>query len=280
MRFEIKDEKLLINGVIQEIPNISFIEEIGSGSNAKVFLAVNKLLERQEAIKVWVPRRGENNVDTTRFSKEIQKNAKATFPNIAKFYDANIEGAFHYARLEYIAGQTLKKFLEQPQELWARYIILKTVLESMKSVYDAGLYHGDLHTKNIIINNNMPYIIDFGTSIFSGVVSSHKRDCTMLIDLCYEVVPELYKFEFVEKNEMIKEGSSIATKLLLSTLFMCWSLENETSDMKDEYSNKSWWFQLDTIAEEFPFIDTTKIGQFYTKHITPHIPKITIIKQY
>lgn len=267
MMVELKNNVLFIDGEKYDIPNISFLEEIGSGANAKVFLANNNLLTRLEAIKVWVPRRGQRQVDKKQFSEEVKKNAKASFPNIAKFYDANIVGAFYYARLEYIAGQTLKLFLEQPQELVLRYKIIKTVLESMVMVYNAGFYHGDLHTKNIIIKDNVPYILDFGTSIFSGTASSHVRDCAMLIDLCYEVFPELFKFEFIVKEEMIRQGSLTAATVLLRILSMSWDLENETPNTKDRYSRKGWQLSLENLTEDFSFISIQAVQQFFNKYI-------------
>ncbi|MDC7286920.1 protein kinase [Blautia schinkii] len=267
MIFELKNSTLFINSVKFDIPNITFIEEIGNGANAKVFLANNNLLARKEAVKIWVPRGRQQRVDERRFCAEVQKNAKVSFPNIAKFYDAKIEGLFYYARLEYIQGQTLELFLEHPQELVIRYMIITRVLETMALVYNACLYHGDLHTKNIIINNNVPFIIDFGTSLFSGAASSQDRDCTMLIDLCYRVYPELYKFEFIVKEELIRQGSLVATRVLLHILPMSWHLETEISSTRDEYSCKNWQFWLGHLTEEFSFINMQNVRRFLTKHI-------------
>lgn len=265
MDFEIKKQALFVNTVELYIPNLYFIKEIGKGANAKVFLVYNNLLNRKEAVKIWIPRKGQKKVDKERFCEEVKKNANVHFPHIATFYDANTQNGLYYARLELIPGQTLKMFLREEQSFVNRYTILQSILETMKLVYDAGYYHGDLHTGNIIVNEYTPYIIDFGTSIFSGISASQERDCRKLVELCYEVLPELHRLEFLDNAKIIEQGSKIVAEFLMHCLLIIWKLETEKASMQDGYAYRNWQFCLDILVEEFQFIDVDLVNKFSKK---------------
>lgn len=266
MKFEIEDKALFINGKKLNLINLSFSEEIGNGANSKVFLAYNNLLDRQEAIKIWVNRKCQETVDEDRFLEEVRKNANVNFSNVANFYDANIENGLYYARLEYIPGHTLNVFLQEEHEFSIRYIILKTILETMLSVYGAGFYHGDLHSANIIVNEYKPYIIDFGTSFFSGVTMSHERDCRMLVELCFEVLPELRNLEFIDNTIVIEQGSLLAAEFLQRCLLIVWDFQNTPSLALDSYTYKEWRLRFNQLIESYPFVDIVTINKFFAEN--------------
>lgn len=119
---------------------------------------------------------------------EFRKNGiVSSIENIAAFYDAGEIEKILYAGEEYIHGKTLKEFLEGKIDLCTRSIILSRILDTMTKVYEIGEYHGDLHSGNVMIRDDLePVLIDFGTSILSGQEKSHKRDCRNLVNLCYE----------------------------------------------------------------------------------------------
>jgi len=266
MLLEIKDNALLINDSKLCIPNMCFMKEIGNGANAKVFLAYNTLLYRNEAVKVWISKKNQKEVDSDRFLEEVRKNANVSFPNVASFYDANIENGIFYARLEYIPGQTLRDFLLKSPAYVFRYSILKTILETMRLVYEQGYYHGDLHTGNVIVNNYKPYIIDFGTSIFSGVNASHERDCRMLVKLCFEVLPELRKLDFINNEKVIEQGSEIASDFLLRCLSIIWDFENSSTLDLDSYTYKEWYFRFVCLVDDFSFLNIDAVKEFFAKN--------------
>lgn len=268
MHFEIIDNALFINAMEISIPHLCFLEEIGSGANANVFLAHNKFLGRNEAIKIWHPRHDSSEVDGTRFFEEVKKNANVHFPNVAALYDANILKGFYYARLEYIPGLTLRNFLLKQQSFVTRYRILNLILTTMRTVYASGYYHGDLHTNNIIINGEEPYIIDFGTSCFSGIEASQRRDCTMLLELGLDVIPELLKFVFFRNAEIVEQGSYVMAELLSRCLLIIWDFETSNTSALDIYSYREWRFRFDTLIEDFPFIGQELVNEFFTENFT------------
>lgn len=206
MEFEISNENLFINGNVLDLDNIKFIEEIGFGANAKVFKVENSVTDRDEVIKIWKPWKHQKTVSPEKFEAEIKKNAKFSRVNgIATIFTGGIKDGIYYALMEYIEGPVLEKYLDGNNSFENRYRILSKVLETIKTVLKMGYFHGDLHHGNIIINNEnenlpIPIIIDFGTSYFSGEKKSHRNDAEKLYKLCFEIIPEFEKFEFIEKD--------------------------------------------------------------------------------
>lgn len=258
----IEDEKLIVDSVIVPIPNLHFLEEIGGGANARVFLVYNDFLYRKEAVKIWKPKEDRCSVNEKQFRAEVQKNAAARFPNVASFFDAGVLNGVCFARLEYIEGTTLRKFLHEAQSFAIRFKILETIVNTMILVYNNGYYHGDLHDRNVLVNDYQPWIIDFGTSALSGEDSSHQRDCTLFIDLCFEVLPELENLRFIEKSVLLAQGSLTSANLMQRCLSICWDLETTTDDLRDETFIKQECFSLQILESDFDFLDTQRISEF------------------
>ena len=269
MNFSITAGILYTDSIEICIPNMRFVEQIGAGANANTFLAYNELLRRNEAIKIWHPRSGQGKVDIVRFSEEVKKNANVCYPNIAVFYDANIIDGIHYARLEYIPGPTLRDFLSTKHCLAIRYRILEIIINTMKSVYTAGFYHGDLHDRNVIIYKGEPYIIDFGTSYFSGIEASHNRDCVKFLELSYNVLDELHELTFLDHAEIIRQWSLAAANLLSKCLPIIWGYKNSETSALDDYTYKEWGFRFSTLCEEFSFVNKELVEEFYSRNFEP-----------
>lgn len=191
---EIKNGKLLINKVELPLQDHVVLEVIGCGANAKVFSVYNRVLDRKEALKIWFPRKGQNAVDEDRFYAEVRKNAQFTGnDSIATIYSGRYQENYYYCLMEYCSGITLKKFLDQNPSWLHRWGLARQISDTVKSIYEKGLYHGDLHDKNILVDienkDNWLKILDLGTSAFSGQENSHKRDAKMLYALSFELLP-------------------------------------------------------------------------------------------
>lgn len=152
-----------------------------------------------------------------------------------------------------------------------RLTILETILETMMSVYEAGFKHGDLHSGNIIIDDHKPYIIDFGTSAFSGVVASQKRDCKMIVNLCFEVLPELHKLEFLDKSKVIGQGSEIAVDFLLYCLQEILDFENTATYNLGSYGYREWYHRFKHLSEDYPFVNSATMDKFFSEHFARNL---------
>ena len=90
-------------------------KRIGRGGMADVFLARDRLLDRQVAIKVLFPEFAIDPNFVERFRREAQAAANLSHPNIVNVYDwGKYEGTYFIA-MEYVQGRTLAEILRDQQ---------------------------------------------------------------------------------------------------------------------------------------------------------------------
>lgn len=193
-----------------------FLELIGKGANGVVIKALNKTLNRIEAIKIWLPNRSKNtnNVDINQYLEEVRKiaNIKKN-PNIVTMYDAWEQDGYYLASTEYIEGKNLKDWLKAPfyaGEIERREIA-RQLLETVLYYQSEGIIHGDMHSGNILIdNNNQVHIIDFGSSYFTRNKKNGRISIDREINLLYEDIKEILGESFNE--DLLKLDFKIKNK--------------------------------------------------------------------
>lgn len=266
MDIEIHDEQLVIDGTAFPLNNMKILREVGSGANATCFDVINQMLDRREVIKIWVPREGDTEVSREKFLNEVRKNSRFEHQRIARIYEADIKNGVYFCRMQFVEGVTLKEYLKIYRDLIFRYNIMDSILATMRQVYENGYYHGDLHGGNVIITPELePVIIDFGTSAFSGVAKSHKRDAEMLYQLCRKTLPEIREYNYLDKS-IIRMGSKCLCGLLQASLSILWALRNVES--ADEYGKlNDIIFPAEIILHEYPEVDRGKMRSFLEKKV-------------
>ena len=98
----LNDGHLMIGASLIEIPNLSFIEIIGSGANSLVFKAKHEYLDTIIAVKIWIKIKPGDKRD--KFKQGIEE-AKKTFrikdSNVVRLYDAGRVNDYFYATMDY-----------------------------------------------------------------------------------------------------------------------------------------------------------------------------------
>lgn len=187
MDIGVKDGKLVIGTIEFSLPGYRIVDELGTGANAKIFLVYNKSLDRNEALKIWLPRKKKNHVNEKQFYSELRKNSLFTGNNsIATIYTGGCQMGIYFCIMEYCSGLTLKDFLKSNPPWIYRWGLARQISDTMKSLYEKGIFHGDLHSNNIIINindnENWLKILDLGTVFFLGkrIHIDVMPDCCMI----------------------------------------------------------------------------------------------------
>lgn len=217
METKIPKSSLLIGTSEFSLPNYVFFDELGEGANAKVFLIYNIVLNRKEALKIWTPRKNQTIVNEQQFLSEVHKNSLFTGnSSIATIYTGGCKDGIYYCTMEYCPGVTLKEFLESNPSWIYRWGLARQISDTMKSIYEKGVFHGDLHCKNIIINiddhEDWLRILDLGTSMFSGKEHSSKRDAKMLYDLSFQLLPCAKELAFYNDSSISELPSPLLNK--------------------------------------------------------------------
>src|SRR5215204_1461836 len=140
-------------------------KRVGRGGMADVFLARDRLLDRQVAIKVLFPEFAVDPNFVERFRREAQAAANLSHPNIVNVYDwGKYEGTYFIA-MEYVQGRTLAEILKTNKRLTAKQAaeIASEVAAALGFAHEAGLAHRDIKPANILIGTNgQVKVADFG----------------------------------------------------------------------------------------------------------------------
>ena len=227
---EIKKGNLFLDRNKFRYSGLYFLEEIGRGANAVVLKAHEELLDRVVAVKVWPP--SQQSQAMTRKRKkalaEARKIAALEHDNIAKVMTARFlqEGIFALV-MEYIEGATLTQYIQSGPDIFERLSIGRPIAEALHYSYSKGIYHGDLHTNNVIISGKIPKLIDFGTSIFARSASvSPEREVRLIRGLFHQLFPELQRLGFDKISVAL-----FSPEMLLFSLNACMSIMHIANDL-------------------------------------------------
>ena len=103
-----------------------------------------------------------------KFKKEALRIRKLDNPHIIKVHDLFEENGTAYYIMDYIDGENLTEYLKrtgQPMPEQEVRLILPQILDALKTIHDAGIWHLDLKPANIMIDKTGKIkLIDFGAS--------------------------------------------------------------------------------------------------------------------
>lgn len=155
---------VLLTAVDINIPGYQIIKPIGEGGMASVFLAVQKSLEREVALKVMSPMLAANAEFASRFLIEGKITAKLQHPNLVTVYDIGSHNGVFYLAAEYIAGGTLKERLAEGGLSVAEILdITSDIAHGLDFAHQKGFVHRDVKPANVLFRNDGRVVLaDFG----------------------------------------------------------------------------------------------------------------------
>ena len=140
-------------------------EKIGSGGMAEVYLARDKLLDRQVAVKILHEAYRSDAEFIERFHREAKAAARLSHPNIVSIYDVGVEDEDHYIVMEYVQGNSLKDKLREEGALSIpdAVKIAKDIASGLNHAHTNNLVHCDVKPHNILLTSDgHAKIADFG----------------------------------------------------------------------------------------------------------------------
>ena len=89
------------------------VEQIGAGGMGEVYLARDKKLDRQVAVKILNERFSQDDSSSHRFMQEAKAASALNHPNILTIYEFGEAEDAHYIVSEFIKGKTLREIFKE-----------------------------------------------------------------------------------------------------------------------------------------------------------------------
>jgi serine/threonine-protein kinase len=140
-------------------------DRIARGGMASVFLAVDRRLDREVAIKVMHHGLGDDQQFTDRFVREAKSAAKLNHRNVVSVFDQGRDGDVTYLVMEYVPGRTLRDLMreEAPMPPYRALELLEQVLVALSAAHAAKIIHRDVKPENVLITPDGDVkVADFG----------------------------------------------------------------------------------------------------------------------
>jgi len=141
------------------------LSRLGSGGMADVYLAEDRLLGRQLAVKVLHHHFAEDQEFVERFRREASSAAGLSHPNIVGIFDRGEWNGTYYIAMEYVAGRSLKTVVREQGALDPQTAIdiVTQILRAARFAHKRGVIHRDLKPHNVILDEEgRARVTDFG----------------------------------------------------------------------------------------------------------------------
>jgi len=171
------------------------MSRIARGGMATVYLAIDRRLDREVALKVMHPHLAEGasgGAFVARFRREARSAARLTHPGLVGVFDQGVDGETSYLTMEYVDGSNLRRQVAEQGALRVGEAlrVTESVLDALAAAHRAGLVHRDVKPENVLIaSDDRVRVADFGLARAVTEVTSTTTG-TVLGTVAY-LAPEL-----------------------------------------------------------------------------------------
>lgn len=148
----------------RKIGHYQIVSLLGAGGMGEVYLARDRKLARQVAIKL-LPLRFTLEPDrVARFQREAQAASALNHPNILTIHEIGDADHVHFIATEFIDGVTLRNQLQSAQLSVRESIdIAVQIASALTTAHDAGIVHRDIKPENVMLRKDgIVKVLDFG----------------------------------------------------------------------------------------------------------------------
>ncbi len=146
---------------VVKLPGYEIKDVLGKGGMAVVYLAIQKSIGRQVALKILAPDHTDESF-TDRFLREARIVSSLAHPNIITIYDAGVHQGCHFMAMEYVPGKNLRDardLLNRKHKI----TIIKQIAQALDFAGKKGYVHRDIKPENILLHEDGRAILtDFG----------------------------------------------------------------------------------------------------------------------
>lgn len=135
---------------------------LAQGGMAEVYLAYDRRVKRQVAIKVLY---GRDEPFVRRFEREARAVGAFSHDHILPLYDFGEQRPWYYLVMPYISGGTLRDYLLKRKRftLHEAASFTEQIASALQYAHDHGVIHRDVKPSNILLRRDgFAYLVDFG----------------------------------------------------------------------------------------------------------------------
>jgi serine/threonine protein kinase len=147
------------------------VRRLAEGGMSTVFLAVNRRIGKDVAVKVLHPIVAHDPELVERFEREARIASSIRSDHIADVFDfGELPSGERYMVMEYLEGESLASWLERERTIAPRLLasIADQILDALSAAHAAGIVHRDLKPENIVVTlrgrDPVVKVVDFGIS--------------------------------------------------------------------------------------------------------------------
>jgi serine/threonine-protein kinase len=210
----------------QQVGTSVLLKKLGHGAMSAVFMAFQKTLKRQIAVKI-LPKSLITEKTAAFFQQEAESAAILAHPHIIPVYEVGETKEFLFFTMQLVQGNELSYFIRRAQKNVVpskRFMPLQTVVGLMIKILDALAYahdndivHRDIKPDNIMIESHSkrPLITDFGVARVSRTTSKSDR---LLLGTPMYIAPEQILSGTVDGRADMYSAGVMMLEMLMSKL--------------------------------------------------------------
>lgn len=210
----------------QQVGTSVLMKKIGHGAMSAVFVAFQKTLKRQIAVKI-LPKSLLTEKTAAFFQQEAESAAILAHPHIIPVYEVGETNEFLFFTMQLVQGNELSYYVRQAQRNIVpskRFMPLKTVIGLMLKILDALAYahdndivHRDVKPDNVMIegHSKRPLVTDFGVARVSRTTSKSDR---LLLGTPMYIAPEQILSGTVDGRADMYSAGVMMLEMLMSGL--------------------------------------------------------------
>lgn len=167
--------------------------ELAPGGMARLFLAVERSLDRKVVVKLLPPELA-SEVSIARFQREIGLTAHLQHPHILPILSAGANAGLLYYITPYVDGESLRHRMSRESRLPVRDALrlLREIADALAYAHARGVIHRDVKPENILLQGEHALLADFGVAraIDSATVDQRLTGTGMGIGTPQYMAPE------------------------------------------------------------------------------------------
>lgn len=132
------------------------VDLLGSGGMGEVYLARHRIMQREVAIKLLVPRSAELIESIERFKREARAAAKLSHPNVVTALDAGVHNNQYYLVMEYVKGQNLGNLIRTQGAVRLDRALDFSIQagQGIEYAHRQGVIHRDIKPSNLLLSDD------------------------------------------------------------------------------------------------------------------------------